>query len=112
MDALVIEGTHFEDSRGNSVILRGINLAGDSKFPSKPPITSRESKHFFDGDHVSFLERPFPLVQADEHLSRIKAWGFNIVRYVFTWEAIEHAGPYVLLREAADNKAILRPGIR
>ncbi len=88
-----IEGTDFKDENGRTLFLRGINLAADSKLPTTPFIPSREPNNFFEGDTVSFVGRPFSIEDADKHLARIKSWGFNVIRYIFTWEALEHAGP-------------------
>ncbi|KAK7206880.1 glycoside hydrolase superfamily [Myxozyma melibiosi] len=84
---------NFRDRENRVITLRGINLSGDSKLPATPAIPSHVSDNFFDGDNVSFVGKPFPLDEADSHLGRIASWGFNVVRYVFTWEALEHAGP-------------------
>jgi hypothetical protein len=75
------------------VILHGINVAGDAKFPTVPDQPSHVSEKFFDGDDVSFVGRPFSADDAHVHFSRLRRWGYNTIRYVFTWEAIEHAGP-------------------
>ncbi|KAL5612006.1 hypothetical protein BROUX41_000431 [Berkeleyomyces rouxiae] len=90
---LTIEDGRFVDGYGRQVILRGINCAGDAKLPSTPNQTSYDGEDFFDGDNVKFHQRPFPLSDAHEHLSRIRRHGYNTLRYVFTWEAIEAAGP-------------------
>jgi len=75
------------------VTLRGVNLGSDAKNPTKPFLPSHVSQRLFDGDHVSFVGAPFPLEEADDHLARIKGYGFNVIRFVFSWEALEHAGP-------------------
>ncbi|KFA66858.1 hypothetical protein S40285_02299 [Stachybotrys chlorohalonatus IBT 40285] len=90
---LTIEDGQFRDSDGRQVVLRGINVAGDAKLPSEPDQPSHIADGFFDGDNVTFHERPFSKQDAATHFARIRRYGFNTIRYVFTWEAIEAAGP-------------------
>jgi len=90
---LKIDGTRFRDSSDREVTFRGINVAGDGKLPKNPDIPSHVREGFFDADDVSFVGRPFHKEEAHEHFARLKRWGYNALRYIFTWEAIEHAGP-------------------
>ena len=85
-------GRHFLDADGRQVILRGVNLGGDCKVPHPAGGTNFPSD-FADHREVSFIGRPFPLEEADEHLGRLQHWGFNVLRLLTTWEAVEHAGP-------------------
>ncbi|KAF2085422.1 glycoside hydrolase family 5 protein [Saccharata proteae CBS 121410] len=90
---LRIDGTTFRDPHNREVTLHGINVAGDAKFPLSPDQPSHVAENFFDGDNVSFVGRPFTADAAHSHFIRLKRWGYNTIRYVFTWEAIEAAGP-------------------
>ncbi|KAI3403599.2 hypothetical protein KGF56_003644 [Candida oxycetoniae] len=102
------KGNFFDAETGRKVILKGINVDSQTKLPAKPYMPSFEgdctdpNNIFFDGDTVSFVGRPFPLAEAKVHLERIKSWGYNIVRYLLTWEAIEHEGPGKYDQEFAD----------
>lgn len=90
---LQLQPDRFADEHGRTVLLRGVNLGGSSKVPFTPDGATWRREGFFDHRNVSFVGRPFPLEQADEHFSRLKRWGFTFLRFLVTWEAVEHAGP-------------------
>jgi len=97
-----IKGQWFKDEFGRTLMLRGVNLGGSSKVPYSMAGTpgdcrgggaSNIREGFYEHRNVSFVGRPFPLEEAQEHLARIKSWGLTLLRLLVPWEAVEHAGP-------------------
>lgn len=93
------KGDFYDEATGRKIHLKGINVDSQMKLPVEPYMPSylgncRDPHNiFFEGDTVSFVGRPFPLEDAPSHFQRIKSWGYNTIRYLLTWEAIEHEGP-------------------
>lgn len=63
--ALHVEGAQLRDGTGGAVILRGVNVAGNSKVP------------------------PFRAISDAAQLDLLPRLGMNVVRLLFTWEAYE-----------------------
>ncbi|HZW03565.1 MAG TPA: cellulase family glycosylhydrolase [Anaerolineaceae bacterium] len=102
------QGSRLVDEWGRTVLPRGINLSGSAKLPACPPPGSPGDR-FTNHREVSFVGRPFPLDEADEHFRRLQAWGFRLLRWVVTWEALEHAGPGIYDQEYLDYlEAVIR----
>jgi len=97
-----IVGGRWRDERGRRLVLRGANLGGDSKVPARPDGATRAKRGFYEWKGVSFVGRPFPLDEADDHFARLKRWGLDFLRFLVTWEAVEHDGPGIYDEEYLD----------
>jgi hypothetical protein len=95
MAPIHIDHGSFKDEYNRQLLLRGGNLGGSSKIPLTPNGATYRREGFYNHRDISFVGRPFPLDEADEHFARLRAWGLTFLRFLVTWEAVEHAGPGV-----------------
>ena len=87
---LTASSTSSQPEQQQRVQFRGINL------PAKTPL---KSASIGTGKNtISFIDRPFPLIDAPSHFKRLSNYGFNLVRLTITWEAVMHDGPGIIDR--------------
>jgi hypothetical protein len=88
-----IDDGWITDKDNRRLILRGVNLGGSSKVPFRPDGATHILENIYRHRDISFTGRPFPLSECDEHFERLSRWGLTFLRFVITWEAVEHKGP-------------------
>ena len=80
---LTVDGTRLRDELGREVLLRGVNAGGRSKIAPFFPFRFQESGRADQADAPPFAEA------AAAYVERIRAFGHDVVRLPFTWEAVE-----------------------
>lgn len=97
---LCVDGGYFKDGHGNVVILRGVNLAGTSKVPPFLPLPKSTSPRISNPDinltsckdpagKFDFVNFNYPANTDFSKLNALPAWGVNVLRLLFIWEAYE-----------------------
>ncbi len=83
------ELTYLVDDYGRYVHLHGVNLGGSTKTPFTWPWGPEPEQVDYNGLDFSYLDRPFPLDEADHWFGVMNDLGFNVIRLMVVWEAIE-----------------------
>ncbi len=80
LSALRTDRTYIRDEQNRYVRFHGINVSCATKIG--PPGKNAQGQDTYVG-------RPFPLSAAREHYARLRAAGFNSMRLLVLWEAVE-----------------------
>jgi uncharacterized membrane protein HdeD (DUF308 family) len=73
----------FNDDQGRYLLFRGVNFASRTKLPPYLPIAPLKTKN------LSQLNLKEEIKSVESELDRLKDMGFNVVRLLISWKAIE-----------------------
>ncbi|MFL6522045.1 MAG: DUF308 domain-containing protein, partial [Nitrososphaera sp.] len=76
-------GSWFNDDQGRYLLFRGVNFASRTKLAPYLPIAPLETKN------LSQLDLKKEIKSVEPELDRLKDLGFNVVRLLISWKAIE-----------------------
>ena len=83
----------FRDEAGRTLLLRGVNLGCDTKVPTVPD----GATHHSEGSSTTAWSRSwagrFPCQRRSNTCHASNPGDWPLLRFLVTWEAIEHAGP-------------------
>ena len=97
-----LEKNSLIDQHGRTILLRGVNLTGNSKLPHSPAKACIPgTDEFYNHRNVSFVGRPFTAEDAHEHFERLYNWGLTFARILVPWEAL---GMFFILRDCWINR--------
>jgi Glycoside hydrolase family 5 C-terminal domain/Cellulase (glycosyl hydrolase family 5) len=115
--------THFKDDAGRYVYFNGVNVSGSTKLPWGVPLDLLADSDAdalsvdmelwddykvrpteFIGEpygpdaeyKITYINKPFPLEDADQHYAQLRDLGFNSIRLLINWEGLmPHKPPIV-----------------
>jgi len=82
---------YLRDEYGRYVHLQGVNLSGSNKFPDGERFPNAQFP--YADWPLSYVGKPFPREAADKILGHLQDIGFNAVRFLISWEALQPEGP-------------------
>ena len=107
---LTVQSSHLRDSLGRDVLLRGVNAGGRSKLPPYFPFPFAESGAADQSNEPAFD------AALESYSALPQAWGLDVVRLPFFWEALEptagHYDEQYLDRYAAMAERMGQRGLR
>jgi hypothetical protein len=77
--------SYLRDDHGRYAFFHGVNVSGSTKVAGFKDVGGKQV--------ATFLAKPFPLSKAHEEMAKLRALGFDSIRLLLAWEAIQPDGP-------------------
>ena len=84
---------YMKDKKGRYIYLHGINVSGSDKFPVNDDLKTVNLNKTINNAIPTYVGKPFPLDEADKHFTQLRELGFNSIRLIMNWEAIQPEAP-------------------